>query len=51
MGTGEVHAEFWWGDVRERAHLEEQGVDRMIILKYIFKKWDVEAMTGMSGSG
>jgi len=20
-GTGEVHAEFWWGDLRERVHL------------------------------
>jgi len=45
--TGEVHAEFWWGDVRERAHLKEQGVNRRVILKCIFKKWDVEAMTGM----
>jgi hypothetical protein len=46
-GTGEVHAEFWWGDLRERVHLEDQGVNRRVILKCIFKKWDMEAMTGM----
>jgi hypothetical protein len=42
-----VHAEFWWGDPRERVHLEDQGVDRSVILKCAFKKWDEEAMTGM----
>ena len=42
-----MHAEFWWGDLRERVHLEDQGVDRRVILKCTFKKWDVEAMTGM----
>jgi hypothetical protein len=46
-GVGEVHAEFWWGDLRERVHLEDQGVKRRIVLKCNFKKWDVETMTGM----
>jgi hypothetical protein len=36
---GKVHTGFWWGDVREGDHLEDPGVDR-IILKWIFKKWD-----------
>ena len=26
-GTGEVHTEFWWGDLRERDHLEDSDVD------------------------
>jgi hypothetical protein len=37
---GGVHTGFWWGDLREGGHLENQGVDRTIILKLIFKKWD-----------
>jgi hypothetical protein len=30
----------------ERDHLEDPGVDERIILRWIFKKWDVEAWTG-----
>jgi hypothetical protein len=37
---GEVHIGHWWGDLRERDHLEDVGVDGMIILKWIFKMWD-----------
>jgi hypothetical protein len=25
--TGEVHTEFWWGDLKERDHLQDLGVD------------------------
>jgi hypothetical protein len=38
MGEGEVHTGFSWGDLREGDHLEDSGVDGMIILKWIFKK-------------
>jgi len=38
--TGEVSREFGWGDLRKRDHLEYLGVDKMIILKWIFKKWN-----------
>jgi len=33
MGTGEAYTEFWWGNLRERDHLEEPGVDGRIILR------------------
>jgi hypothetical protein len=31
----------WWENVRERDHLEDPGVDERIILKWIFRKWDM----------
>jgi len=30
---GEVHARFWWGELRDGGHLEHPGLDRRIILK------------------
>jgi len=38
MGTVEVYTGFWWGNLRERAHLEDYGVDGRIILRWIFRK-------------
>jgi hypothetical protein len=29
---------FWWGNLRERDHWEDPGVDVRIILRWIFKK-------------
>jgi hypothetical protein len=37
MGESEVYTGFWWGNQRERGHLEEPGIDR-IILGWIFRK-------------
>jgi hypothetical protein len=28
----------WWGNLRKRDHLEDQGLDGRIILKWILKK-------------
>jgi len=36
----EVYAGFWWGNLKERDHSEDAGVDRRIILRWIFRKWD-----------
>jgi len=35
-----------WGNQRKRDHLEEPGVDARIILRLIFRKWDVGVWTG-----
>jgi hypothetical protein len=42
-GRGEVLTEIWWGNLRERGHSEEAGLDERIILRWIFRKWDVKA--------
>jgi hypothetical protein len=57
MGDWRSATEFMWGDLRERDHLEDPGVDGRIILRCNFRKWDVGAWTGLiwlrigSGSG
>jgi len=35
-----VHTEFWWGNLRERDHLGDSGVDGNIGLSWNFGKWD-----------
>jgi hypothetical protein len=35
-----------WGNLKERDHLEEPGIDGRIILRWIFSKWDLGAWTG-----
>ena len=38
MGRAEVYTGFWWGNLRERVHLEDPGLDGSIKLRWIFKK-------------
>jgi hypothetical protein len=51
MYGGEVYTGFRWGNLRERDHLEDPGVDGRIILKWIFRECDVGVWTGVYGSG
>ena len=44
-GRREVYTGFWWGHPRERDHLEDPDVDGRIILRWIFRKWDVRSRT------
>jgi len=46
-----VYAAFWWGNMKERDHLEDLGVDGRIILRWNFRKWDVGNRPDRSGSG
>jgi hypothetical protein len=44
---GEACTEFWWGNLRDRDHWEDQGIDGRIILRWIFRKWDMGVWTGL----
>jgi hypothetical protein len=39
MGEVEVYTGFRWGNLKERVHLEDPGIDGRIILRWIFRKW------------
>jgi hypothetical protein len=47
MGKVEARTRFWWGNLRERDHWGDPGVDGRIILRWIFRKWDVGIWTGL----
>jgi len=32
-----VHTGFWWGNLKERDHWEDPGVDSMVILRWILR--------------
>jgi hypothetical protein len=42
MGRGEAYTGFWWRNLREKNYLGDPGVDGRIILRWVFRKWDVE---------
>jgi hypothetical protein len=48
MGRGEAYTGFWRGNLKERDHLGDSGVDGRIILRRIFRKLDVGAWTESS---
>jgi hypothetical protein len=39
-GRGEVCTGFWWRNQRERGHWGDPDIDGMIILRWIFRKWE-----------
>jgi len=48
MGRGEACTGFWWGNLREGDHRGDPGTDGKMILRWIFRKWDVGVWTGLS---
>jgi len=43
-----VYTGFWWGNLSEKDHLEDPGIEGRIILRWIFRKWGVEIWTESS---
>jgi hypothetical protein len=43
-----LYTGFWCGSLRERDHLEVTCMDGRTILRWFFKKWDVEVWIGLS---
>ena len=41
MGEGRDVYRFRWGNLKERDHVKDPGVDGRIILRWIFRKWDM----------
>ena len=37
-GLGELHTGFWWGDLRDRDHLEDVGLDGRVIFNLNLEK-------------
>jgi len=46
-GRGEAYTRFRWGNLVERDHLEDPGVDWRIILRWN-SKWNLGVWTGSS---
>ena len=47
-GTEEAYTGFWWGNLWEIDDLGEPGIGGKIILRWIFRKWDVGVWTASS---
>jgi hypothetical protein len=48
MGRGEAYTRFWWGNLSEIDHWADPGIDGRVLLRWIFRKWDVRVWTGIS---
>jgi len=47
-GRGDACTGYWRGNLRERDHLGDPSIDEKIILRWIFRMWDVGVWTGSS---
>jgi hypothetical protein len=47
MGESRGCTGFWWGNLRERDHWGDPDVNGRIILRRIFREWEVGIWTGL----
>ena len=50
-GTGEAYRGFWWGNLRERDHWGDPGIDGWIILRWVLRKQGLGYGLDPAGSG
>jgi hypothetical protein len=48
MGEGRGVYRVWWRNMRKRDHWGDPSVDGRIILRWMFRNWDVGVWTGLS---
>jgi len=41
-GRVEAYTGFWWGNLKERDHFGDPGIDGTITLRRIFRMWGVD---------
>jgi hypothetical protein len=51
MGRRKMRTGFWWGNLRERDHLEDSGLDGRKTIKWIIKNLDGGHGLDWYGSG
>jgi hypothetical protein len=39
--VGEACTGFWWGNLKKREHWGDPGVDGRIILRWVFRTWEM----------
>lgn len=42
-----MHAEFWWGNPKDRDRLENGRLDERVIFKSMLQKWDVSVWSDL----
>jgi hypothetical protein len=42
---GEAYTEFWYGNLNGKKYLRDPGIDVRVILRWIFRKWNVAVGT------
>ena len=50
VGSGKMHTGVWWGNLKERDHLEGLGIDRYstrVIFNWTLTRWDRRTLTGL----
>jgi hypothetical protein len=48
MGRGEACTGFRWSNLREREKWADSSIDGRIILRWIFRNWNVGVWTGLN---